>query len=69
MLIEKAHQLEEKDGIKRVIMLDTQFRMHPKLGEIVSNSFYDGMIKSVRPESDFNHNYHNFFVLYINDFD
>lgn len=65
ILIEKAHQLEEKDGIKRVIMLDTQFRMHPKLGEIVSNSFYDGMIKSVRPESDFNHNYHNLKNKYL----
>ena len=65
ILIEKAHQLEAKDGVKRVIMLDTQFRMHPKLGEIVSNSFYEGMIKSVRPESDFNHNYHNLKNKYL----
>lgn len=59
ILMEKAKELEKKDGIKRVITLDTQFRMHPKLGRIVSDSFYEGKIKSIRPESDFAHNYHN----------
>jgi superfamily I DNA and/or RNA helicase len=65
ILIEKAHQLEAKDGRRRVIMLDTQFKMHPKLGEIVSNSFYEGVIKSVRPESEFIHNYHNLKDKYL----
>ncbi|WP_095499755.1 DEAD/DEAH box helicase [Paraferrimonas haliotis] len=34
----------EKEGSsdhKRVVMLDTQFRMHPKLGEFVSEEFYE----------------------------
>jgi len=58
-LIETAHKLEEKDGIRRVITLNTQFRMHPKLGDIVSRNFYmdEGGLKSVKPESDFAHNY------------
>lgn len=65
ILINKAHQLEAKDGIKRVIVLNTQFRMHPKLGEIVSKDFYEGMLTSIRPESDFTHNYHNLNDKYL----
>ncbi len=65
ILMDKAKELEAKDGIKRVITLDTQFRMHPKLGEIVSNSFYDGIIKSIRPESEFVHNYHGMSGKYL----
>ena len=65
ILMDKAKELEQKDGIKRVITLDTQFRMNPKLGNIVSNSFYDGIIKSVRPESDFIHNYHDMSGKYL----
>ncbi|MEZ8022143.1 DEAD/DEAH box helicase [Vibrio sp. 1F255] len=34
-------QREAKDGIKRTVMLDTQFRMHPKIGDFVSRSFYE----------------------------
>lgn len=59
ILMSKAYELEKKDGIKRVITLDTQFRMHPNLGELVSSLFYDNKIKSIRPASDFNHNYHD----------
>ncbi|EJM69374.1 DEAD/DEAH box helicase [Pseudomonas sp. GM55] len=33
--------LEKKDGIRRVVMLDTQFRMHPVLGDFVSAQFYE----------------------------
>jgi len=65
ILMEKAYELEKKDGIKRVITLNTQFRMNPKLGKIVSDSFYDGNIQSVRPESDFVHNYHNLGGKYL----
>ncbi len=36
----KLTELEKRDGIKRVITLNNQFRMHPLLGEFVSNSFY-----------------------------
>ena len=65
VLMDKAHELEKKDGIKRVITLNTQFRMHPKLGEIVSRNFYDGIVQSVRPENDFYHNYHGLTNKYL----
>jgi len=32
---------QAKDGIQRTVMLDTQFRMHPKLGTFVSKAFYE----------------------------
>lgn len=45
------------DGINRVVMLDQQFRMHPRLGDFVSKHFYEkaglGRVQSGRPESDF----------------
>ena len=45
------------DGINRVVMLDQQFRMHPRLGDFVSEHFYEkaglGRVHSGRPESDF----------------
>jgi hypothetical protein len=45
------------DGINRVVMLDQQFRMHPRLGDFVSKHFYEkaglGRVHSGRPESDF----------------
>ena len=33
-------ELEARDGIRRTVRLDTQFRMHPVLGEMVSQCFY-----------------------------
>jgi len=60
VLRKNLEALEKKDGIKRVVILDTQFRMHPILGDFVSRNFYEseGMpeIKSGRPASDFIHN-------------
>lgn len=49
--------LQAVDGIPRVITLDTQFRMHPALGEFVSRTFYGsvGALKPGRPASDFVH--------------
>lgn len=48
---------EASDGFARVVMLDTQFRMHPRLGEFVSKQFYErpglGRVKSGLLESDF----------------
>ena len=48
----------------RVVTLDTQFRMHPVLGDFVSRVFYEAYgelpIKSGRPAPDFNHNVPNF---------
>lgn len=32
---------EQQDGIRRTITLDTQYRMHPILGEFVSKQFYE----------------------------
>lgn len=32
---------ERRDGVKRIVMLDTQFRMHPVLGDFVSREFYE----------------------------
>ena len=52
-------EIEKNGGSKRVVMLDTQFRMHPLLGDFVSKNFYesDGLdpIKSGRPAEDFTH--------------
>ncbi len=33
--------IESRDGVRRVVMLDTQFRMHPVLGDFVSREFYE----------------------------
>ncbi len=48
---------EASDGFSRVVMLDTQFRMHPRLGDFISYWFYEraglGMVKSGRQASDF----------------
>lgn len=45
------------DGINRVVMLDQQFRMHPRLGDFVSKHFYEkaglGRVHSGKSESDF----------------
>ena len=56
----KLKKLEQTDGIRRVVTLDTQFRMHPVLGEFVSENFYektDGVkVKSIRKAQEFVHN-------------
>lgn len=46
---------EAADGFPRVVMLDTQFRMHPVLGEFLSKEFYEKLapLKSVRPACEF----------------
>lgn len=53
----KLLELEKKDTFRRVVMLDTQFRMHPVLGDFVSKQFYQAVgldpIKSVRGAEDF----------------
>jgi energy-coupling factor transporter ATP-binding protein EcfA2 len=58
---ERLKVLEQKDGIKRHVTLDTQYRMHPLLGEFISRNFYERFdpsekFNSVRPGSDFPHN-------------
>ena len=53
----KLQDLEKKDSIRRVVMLDTQFRMHPVLGDFVSKHFYEavglGKVHSGRKHEDF----------------
>lgn len=39
-LFEKAKELEKKDGYCRTITLDKQYRMHPVLGNFISDNFY-----------------------------
>lgn len=50
-------QREMADGFSRVVMLDTQFRMHPRLGDFVSQQFYEkvglGKVHSGRKAEDF----------------
>lgn len=41
-------RLEQKDGIKRCITLDEQYRTHPLLGNFVSSTFYEAHDKSER---------------------
>ena len=55
-LWKKAHELEKSDGIKRAVTLDAQYRMHPTLGNFVSENFYapyGEAFRSPRPASDF----------------
>lgn len=53
----KLQDLEKQDTIRRVVMLDTQFRMHPMLGDFVSKQFYEavglGQVGSGRAATDF----------------
>lgn len=39
-LLNVAKKLELKDGIRRVITLDSQYRMHPVLGDFINDNFY-----------------------------
>ena len=54
-LFRQMKALENKDGIKRTVTLDKQYRMHPVLGDFISQQFYDGELKSGLPASDFEH--------------
>lgn len=52
--------LKEKDGIERVVTLNTQYRMHPVIGDFISKTFYerygDSKITSGTPAEKLNHN-------------
>ncbi|MGM9319286.1 DEAD/DEAH box helicase [Deinococcus aquaticus] len=52
---------EKRDGIRRVVTLDQQYRMHPVLGQFVSDTFYAAhnpseAFSSGRPAEEFHHN-------------
>ncbi len=49
-------KLEQHDGIQRAVRLDTQFRMHPVLGNFVSRMFYErGEDAGLRSGADAEH--------------
>ena len=55
-LFENAKKLEIADGIQRTVTLDAQYRMHPVLGQFISQQFYeshDEQFASPLPESKF----------------
>lgn len=55
-LFEQFQREQRAGGPKRVVTLDTQFRMHPLLGDFVSRAFYEPHgteLHSVRPASEF----------------
>jgi hypothetical protein len=57
-LREHLERLEAKDGVRRYVRLDRQYRMHPVLGQFVSDGFYGRYsegFESPRPASDFEH--------------
>lgn len=53
-------KLNEKDGIQRVVTLNTQYRMHPVIGNFISKTFYekygDPKINSGTPAEKLSHN-------------
>ncbi|SEH06488.1 Uncharacterised protein [Candidatus Venteria ishoeyi] len=71
-LFKQLQQREKKDGIRRVITLDTQYRMHPTLGQFVSDNFYKPhgeSFDSGRPAADFTHDltaYENKVAAWVN---
>ncbi len=55
-LVKQLREQEKVDNIKRVVMLDTQYRMHPTLGDFISKQFYESVgldvLHSGRPAQD-----------------
>ena len=49
-------QLQTHDGIRRVTMLEDQYRMHPVIGDFVSSCFYDGKLRSKAAAESKKHN-------------
>lgn len=57
-LFNDLRQREATDGIRRTVTLDEQYRMHPVLGQFVSDQFYapyGEAFRSPRPAADFAH--------------
>ncbi|GAA5504049.1 hypothetical protein Dxin01_03817 [Deinococcus xinjiangensis] len=59
-LFQTLREREQRDGIKRVVTLDQQYRMHPELGKFVSDTFYKAhnpseAFGSGRPAEEFAH--------------
>ena len=61
LFAERLKKLEEQDGNPRCVTLDTQYRMHPLLGDFISRNFYERFAQgekfgSGRLASEFAHN-------------
>jgi hypothetical protein len=58
-LFRNLKEREARDGVKRTVTLDKQYRMHPKLGSFVSRCFYeafgDPKIDSGKDDNEFLH--------------
>ena len=57
-LITELRKREKIDGVKRTVTLNTQYRMHPLLGQFVSEQFYEPHgegFGSPRTEEEFSH--------------
>jgi hypothetical protein len=54
-LFKRLKKLEEKDGIKRTVTLDAQYRTHPLLGNFASNNFYRKYNEGYRSPLSENH--------------
>lgn len=57
-LFKDLKKREDRDGFSRIVTLDEQYRMHPVLGQFVSDQFYKPhgeAFGSPRPASDFVH--------------
>ncbi len=62
LFTERLPALKKADGIQRWVTLDKQFRMHPILGEFVSQNFYESFnpgerFRSDLPENAFTHDF------------
>ncbi|MDR2694693.1 MAG: AAA family ATPase [Chitinispirillales bacterium] len=56
-LINVAKRMEERDGIRRFVMLSEQFRSPPLLGSFVSAEFYNGKLENGKKDTkEFEHN-------------
>lgn len=51
----RLEKLALADGIRRTVTLNTQYRMHPVLGDFISRQFYDGKVGSGRGAQEFAH--------------
>jgi hypothetical protein len=57
-LFSELRDREKRDGVKRTLTLNVQYRMHPLLGQFVSEQFYERYgegFTSGRPEEQFAH--------------
>ena len=59
LFTERIPKLEERDGVKRRVTLNRQYRMHPDLGDLISRNFYQRHgEKKIEPGLDAGKFYH-----------